>query len=200
MPPPGNAYRLSGTFWHQAGPGWKPLSFADPATVDSRYSPEGAAGAWYGSSQEQGAWAEFLRHFTQAISPAEVKRRMARVRVTDLAVLNLTDANVVRTLGVDPNDLTSDDTSTCQTLARQAVADGYEGILAPSAALPGRRTLAVFQAGMPRLAVEHEDVRRLPSRVLDLVDMIPMPDAVRENIDRWLGTLIRHRRRRAATR
>lgn len=82
-----------------------------------------------------------FRHFLDAgVSPFEVLRRVGAVDVVDLDVLDLCDPAVREELGVSEGDLVSDDYSACQALADEA-ARYFDGLLAPSAALPGRRTL-----------------------------------------------------------
>ncbi len=189
---------VNGVVWHQAGPGRTALSFAEPAVVDGRYTRQDGPGAWYGSSQEQAAWAELLRHYEGAVSPLYVKRRVARVRITGLLALDLTDPQVLNDLGLSPDDLTGEgyDYRDTQRIARWAWRAGHEGILAPSAALPGQRTVAVFGRGIPRLTVEVDRVRRMPGRLLDYLDRIPMPPSVRRNLDSLLSDAITVRQRR----
>lgn len=191
---------VNGVVWHQGGPGYAPLSFANPATVNGRYSKKGGPGAWYGSSQEQGAWAELVRHHHGGISPFEVRRRVARVRITDLRALDLMSPATRRTLGVAERDLAgvTFDYSYCQWIANEAWHAGYEGILAPSGALPGQRTVVVFDRGISRLNVERDVVKRMPNRMLDVIDRIPMPKAVRDELEHAIGGLIRAQRAQQA--
>ena len=139
--------QLRGRFWHQ-GPTRYPLgSFADPATSDGRYHRRGGAGVWYASDREQAAWAELFRHFTdEGVGPFEV-RRVGAVHVAGLKVLDLTDEVVRSSLGISLEDLTGDDYARAQEVADAARAAGFGGILAPSAAIEGRRTLVVFASG-----------------------------------------------------
>jgi hypothetical protein len=83
--------KLTGSYWHQ-GPTRHPLtSCADPARGPGRYHRTGEPGVWYASNREQGAWAEFFRHFLDdGVDPFEVRRRVGRVSVS-LDVLDLTD-------------------------------------------------------------------------------------------------------------
>lgn len=85
---------LSGLFWHQGPTRREVTSWPQPAVTDGRYHHHGSAGVWYGSDQEQAAWAELFRHFTDDdVDPFEVRRRVGRVRV-DLIVLDLTNTQV----------------------------------------------------------------------------------------------------------
>jgi RES domain-containing protein len=63
-------------------------------------------------------------------------------------VLDLTDPRVRSALDVTEANLVGSDSTATQRIAKAAVSAGLEGILAPSAALPGRTTLVVFSRGM----------------------------------------------------
>lgn len=175
--------RLSRSVWHQTRPGNALLQFEDPATYDGRYHRAGRPGAWYASLTERGAWAELFRHWDQhEISPFEVRRRVGRARITDLVVLDLTDPAVRKHLEVREPDLTGDDLESCQELAKQARAAGFEGILAPSGALDGETTLVVFPDGMAKVVAEHSRVQSPPVRMLEMLTRIRVPDTVIDTI------------------
>jgi hypothetical protein len=126
------------------------------------------AGVWYGSDQQQAAWAELFRHtLGGGIDPFEIRRRIGTVQVAGLDVRDLTDQTIRDRLGVSEADLIGDN----YQLTRQIAADvtgTVGGILSLSAALPGRRTLAVFPAGMARLSEESSRVASAPPRLAGL--------------------------------
>ena len=98
--------RVSGLFWRQGPTGHSLLSFADPAVTDGRYHRVGGPGVWYASDQEQAAWAELFRHFTQdGVDPFEVRRRTGNLTVVDLDVVDLTVPAVRRHLNLEVTDL-----------------------------------------------------------------------------------------------
>ncbi len=179
--------RISGVFWHQGSTRHSLASFADPAISDGRYHRRGGPGVWYASDQEQAAWAELFRHFLEVgVDPFEVRRLTGKVTVTDLEVLDLTDSDVRDYLGVELADLEGDDYATTQHLAASAAAAGFGGVLAASAALPGRKTLVVFPAGMPQVKPGRSRISQPPPRLADLLHTIrPHPDvpsAVRDTL------------------
>lgn len=173
--------RLSGVFFHQGPPRYQLLSCADPASVDARYQQQGEPGVWYASSRERGAWAEQFRHLLDdTVSPLEIRRRVGRVRVTDLQVLDLTDPDVQQLLGLIEADLTSDDYAVCQDVAAVARDAGFDAVLAPSAALPDLQTLAVFAGALHsgKVVAEHSRVQTPPVTLLDWLPQIrPVPQA-----------------------
>lgn len=158
--------RLNVRFWHQGPTGQSFGAFADPADTVGRYHNLGGGGVWYASDQEQAAWAEWFRHFVgDGIDPNETLRRVGHVDFTDLEVLDLTDQTVRHLLGITEADLVSDDYSITQEIAEVARSAGFDGLLAPSAALPGRRTVAVFPSGAAERALGSSSVRRPPPRM-----------------------------------
>lgn len=195
--------RLTGNWWHQ-GPTRHPLtSCADPARGPGRYHRQGEPGVWYASSQEQAAWAEFFRHFVDdGIDPFELRRRVGRVSV-DLDVLDLTNPAVREHLAIDENDLLTDNYTITQELAAAARDAGFDGVLAPSAGLPGRQSLAVFASVLPKVHPERSEIRQPPPRLADLLPLIRtherVPDAIRRAYRTIAGAgaeAIRQRRRR----
>lgn len=165
--------KLTRRFWHQGPTGRALLSFPSPATYGARYHRAGSGGTWYASSRERAAWAELFRHHqSPELSPFEVRRRVGRVRVEDLAVLDLTDPEVRERIGVTEDELVSGDLSLCQAIGDSASRAGFDGILAPSAAIPGEATLAVFPNGMKRVEEEHARIQRPPRTLTRLLRQI----------------------------
>lgn len=183
--------QISGHFWHQ-GPTRHPLtSCADPARGPGRYHRTGDPGVWYASSQEQAAWAELFRHFIDdGVDPFELRRRVGRVYVV-LDVLDLTDEAVRAHLGVHEPDLVGDDHSASQAIAAAARDAGFQAILAPAAALPGRETLAVFAHALSSVHPERSEVRQPPPRLADLLPLIRPHERVPEAVRRLYRTLAR---------
>jgi RES domain-containing protein len=165
------SWPVTGMFWHQGATSRGLKSRADPPLNDGRYHRKGHTATWYASTSEQGAWAEMFRHLDRAVSPFEIRRRVGRVEVISLRVLDLARPRVQDTLGVTEDQLVDDDLTICQSLGEAAVGL-FEGVLGPSAALPGCRTLAVFPDGMAKVWIFNERVRQPPPRMADLIDDI----------------------------
>lgn len=107
---------------------------------------------------------------------------MGAVDVVDLDVLDLCNPSVRDQLDVSEADLVGDDYALCQAIADEA-AQHFDGLLAPSAALRGQRTLVIFPAGMAKISVSSSRVRQPPPRLADLAKDIRLhrdvPAAIR---------------------
>ena len=124
-----------------------PVRFAaDPLSVEGslqhggRYNPIGGFGALYCAESRAVCAAEIGK---PAARHPVLPYRLARIRVQLQRVLDLTDASTLTALGLRPEDLTGQDWDATQRLAAQARAAGFEALLVPSAAGPGRN-LVVF--------------------------------------------------------
>lgn len=181
---------ISCAVWHQTRPSNALLHFTDPAAYHGRYNRQGGPGVWYASLTERGAWAELSRHWdANEVSPFEVRRRVGRARVERLAVLDLTDANVRHALEVTYDELTGDDVTRCQQLAEDARAAGFDGVLAPSGALAGETTLAVFASAMIKVTAQHSRVQRPPVRMVDVLTRIRVPEPAIDTVGRLYQAL-----------
>lgn len=161
---------------------------ATPAAGPGRYHRAGDRGAWYASTTERGAWVELLRHHTSSeLSPFEIRRRIGGARVENLRVLDLTDPGVRDVLALTEADLTGDDLTRCQALGDAARVAGFEGILAPSAALGGEIVLVVFPSAIAKVTEEHSRVQRAPARLQALVSGIRRRASPSETATAWRG-------------
>lgn len=112
--------------WHRVGAGQSVQYWA--------YAPETA-------------WAESLR--AQGITEADDIEQMrsklwvGQVCMSDVALLS--DRRWLEWLGIDEDDLVSESWHVCQDAAEQLRAAGANGLVTPSAALPGRLNLVVFK-------------------------------------------------------
>lgn len=166
---------LTATVWHQCSPKRALLDAADPAVTTGRYHRVGGPGVWYASSSQNAAWAELFRHHAPGgVSPLEVTRRIGGARVRRLRVLDLTNARVREILGISERELTGDDLTHCQQVAEYARNSGYDAILAPSAALDGQRTIAVFSSAMRKITEGRSRVGSPPARARSLLGRVRM--------------------------
>jgi RES domain-containing protein len=180
-------------FWHQGPVRREVVELLASPTYSARFHVAGGDAVWNASSSEQGAWAELFRHFTaEGVDPFEVRRRVARIRVNGLRVLDLTTEEARRAAGVTLEELASDDYTTCQRVAALARERGLDGVLSPSAALAGAATLALFDVAVLKIVVERSTVKAPPPRMADLLASIRLrrdvSDAVRAFL-RFAGTM-----------
>lgn len=121
-----------------------------PAPTEGRYHRPGEAWPLYASLDPATAWAEWHTATRGAIDPASERRRLWRLEVRALPVLDLRSAEVVDELGIDLERLTGP-RSEAHALAARARALGAEGMIVPSAARDGAWNLVVFPSGFARL-------------------------------------------------
>src|SRR4051794_37792546 len=92
---------VSGTFYKQSAPKYRATDLPCKAEGAGRNHREGREPPMYASSSEDASWGELFRHHLDPdLSPFEVRRRMSRLQVRDLPVLDLTDPGVRAQLGV----------------------------------------------------------------------------------------------------
>lgn len=150
---------LSASVWRQCRPSRGLLAVDDPPSYPGRFHRVGDRATWYSSLSEDDAWAQFFRHNPQGgVDPMEVLRRIGRARVADLVVLDLTDPRTRRLAGITLKQLRSNRYAACQALGRAAREAGFEGILAPSAALHGENTLVVFDRALTKVTEIQSEV------------------------------------------
>jgi RES domain-containing protein len=173
LPPP---RRISGTYWRHTSPRRDALDLPAAAPAAARYHRRGEPAPLYLSSDRDACWAELFRHVDAAVvSPFEVMRRMTRVAVTDLPVLDLTDPRAREALALTEAQLVGNEYRHCRRAADlvRRHARRYGGILAPSAAAPDATTLVVEQAWVPNhVRVESHRTQTAPRRLADLFDEV----------------------------
>jgi RES domain-containing protein len=140
--PPLPAKPVHGAFFRALLPSFArdPLSVQGSLRHGGRYNPSGFFGALYCGESPAVCAAEIRKRAAgQPVSPY----RLARIRVQLQRVLDLTDPETLGALGLRTEDLVGDNWQRTQRLAAQARAAGFEGLLVPSAAGPGRN-LVIF--------------------------------------------------------
>ena len=112
---------------------------AHPGNVaaNHRYSGPGK-GAVYGGTSPETALAE-INHYNAAAGRVPVNKD---VKLNN--VLDLTDPATRRELNIGLDDISGDSYTTTHAIGDMARANGYDGILAPSARNPGGKNLVIF--------------------------------------------------------
>jgi len=167
---------FEGTVWHAAPPNRPFIVVPAIATTDGRCHRRGGAGAWYGCDVAAAIPREVERHFlSDGVDPANIVRQIGTVHA-HLVVLDLTDQRNCSMLGVRVEDLTAEDWTYCQRLADITRDRDYNGIVLPSGALPGAKTIVVFSTGMIGLEVSWVTVTTVEAFTLSLSGQDVMPD------------------------
>jgi RES domain-containing protein len=125
---------------------------ARPAPTDARYHRRGDPWPLYASLDAPTVWAEWAAATRGAIDQSQERRRLWRLDVTDLEVVDLRRPEVRTELDVSLADLTGP-RSRAQTLAARARRVGAQGMVVPSAALDGAWNLVVFTSAFETVRV-----------------------------------------------
>jgi RES domain-containing protein len=174
---------VAGTFFRQTAPKYLATDLPARADGEGRNHEDGREPPMYGSSSEDASWGEMFRHHLDPdLSPFEIRRRMSTLAITDLPVLDLTDADVRAQLKVTEEDLTANDYAVCQAITAMArrTPGRFGGILQPSAAIHSEQTLVVFQERLDdHVEILEDPIMTPPTRLFDLfqliIDTLPVP-------------------------
>jgi RES domain-containing protein len=118
-----------------------PVSMRGSFLHGSRYNIRGYFGALYTSLSVETARREMARYFTVTPQGGFVE---ASIRLRLNRVVDLTDTSVQRKAGIEWGQLIGTRYAITQEIGLRAWENGIEGLLAPSAARPAERNLAVF--------------------------------------------------------
>jgi hypothetical protein len=162
-------------------------------TDDERWHRAGDGATQYLSVSVEGAWAELIR--AEGLrSEAEVALLRMPMWAIDLDVHRVADYGTFEKAGragFAPDALIDEDYSRCQEEGRRLRRAGYEGVLAPSAALPGFENLTLFgprvasRWGPPSTLASSIPAKRIavgspPEEIVDRVRQRGEPDPVYE--------------------
>jgi hypothetical protein len=125
--------------------------WARPNSEPGRWHKVGDEATQYLSTTVEGAWAELIRTAEISSEPEVALVRMpmwaAQVHLKCLADYGTFERAAMA--GFPPDALVDEDYSRCQEEGRKLREAGFQGILSPSAALPGATNLTIFG---PRIA------------------------------------------------
>lgn len=135
-----------------------------PNSESGRWHRAGDDPTQYLATTVEGAWAELIRAeglgSEAEVSLIRMPMWVARVRVHRIADYGTFDK--AAEAGFSPEALIDDDYHRCQEEGKRLRLAGYQGVLAPSAALPGSTNLTLFG---PKVASSWEVQPLLPSSI-----------------------------------
>lgn len=129
--------------------------WARPNTRDGRWHRAHGTAHQYLSLSVDGAWAELVRseNLRTAGEIALVRMPMWVLRVREGRLADYSTFEKAEQAGFPPDALVDEDYGRCQEEGDRLRDEGFRGVLAPSAALPGAVNLTLFG---PRIAVGWE--------------------------------------------
>lgn len=140
------AVAVRGRWVKHTYPGSPPLPDRDPPP-NNRWQRGTVVDALYLADSEQTAWAEWYRHLAErAIPPlAQMPREMWTWQV-DVEVADLSTREKLAAVGLEPPTPSRHGWGACQAVGEQISAEGWPGLLAPSAARPAGKILCLYRA------------------------------------------------------
>lgn len=158
--------RFQGEVWRHIPAGNFPLHVGYILKAEGRWNVPGEYGCIYTALTRQGAEAEYIKHLSRyGSSPAmSSPRDLITLIVNASPILDQTSK---KTSLVDPGSpfLTGsklEDIEKCRELADLARDRGFQGILAPSASLPGEKNLIIYVDGIASNVDLKEGKIRIP--------------------------------------
>jgi RES domain-containing protein len=141
------ATRVRGRWVKHTHPGSPPLPERDPPP-NNRWQRGHIVDALYLADSRQTAWAEWYRHLAERMIPplAQMPRELWTWQV-DVRVADLSTATRLAALGLAPPEPGRRTWSSYQEVGEQLARDGWDGLIAPSAARPTGKALCLFRAG-----------------------------------------------------
>lgn len=115
-------------------------------TRDGRWHRAGKVAAQYLSLEPNGAWAELIRaedlHTDQEVD--YVRMPLWVISLTQGMLVDYSTFDLADDAGFPPDALIDDDWNRCQEEGERLRREGFAGVIAPSAALPGSTNVTIF--------------------------------------------------------
>jgi RES domain-containing protein len=136
---------VAGTWWRHVRVGIDPLATGNPPD-DGRWQRGATVGAVYLADREQTAWAEWYRMLAERALPPRLAlpRELWRIEVKLDRVVDLSTAARLTRLGLAQPRPGRSTWPPYQEVGERLHADGFAGLIAPSAARPDGLVLCVF--------------------------------------------------------
>jgi RES domain-containing protein len=147
-----DAVRVTGRWVKHAYPGSPPLPVRD-AAPDNRWQRGEVVDALYLADEDDTAWAEWYRHLAEnGVPPARQMPRDLWGWQVDVDVADLSDPARLARVQLEVPRPGRRAWVPYQRVGEAVAADGWAGLLAPSAARPAHRILCLFRSDDGRVA------------------------------------------------
>ena len=156
MAPPDDSptSEFSGLVYRVVQRGVDPLSTVGSGRNGGRYNSPGDEGILYTSFEKETCIDEVAKGLrARGVDPSDYGPEdwwLYELETSLDAILDLTDENVLKRFQINSADLLQDDVTVTRRIGKQALEEGYQGILAPSAARPGEKNLVIFLRKAPQ--------------------------------------------------
>lgn len=153
---------VAGSWWRHVPAGLDPLRTGSPPG-DGRWQRGAKVAAIYLADGEETVWAEWYRMLAERALPPRLAlpRELWRIEVELDAVADLSTADRLSRLGLAQPRPGRSTWPAYQEVGEQLRADGFAGLVAPSAARPAGRALCVFMPPTPGALVATDTPRRV---------------------------------------
>lgn len=160
---------LSGVYFRQTAIGRQPLDLPPTAGYSGRWHDEGDPAPLYAASSGIAAMLEVVRsiELEPDVDPPFPQRLLSELVVSDLSVVDLANDLALDLLELRHDDLTRGadgglHAAICREIAREVRRrKDAQGLLVPSAALPGAKVLVVFPQAFEAITVGRQVIGRL---------------------------------------
>lgn len=147
MPLAVEGIRIRGRWCRHGRPGVEPLPARDPAP-DSRWQRGAVVDALYLADKEETAWAEWYRHLAELAIPPDQRLPLDLwTWSVDVEVADLSNEERLNRIGLRRPTPGRHTWPAFQTVGEELAQEGWEGLLAPSAARPSGLVLCLFRYG-----------------------------------------------------
>jgi RES domain-containing protein len=154
---------ITGRWFKHGHSGAEPLARRDPPP-DSRWQRGDIVDALYLADEEATAWAEWYRHLAElGLPPNQQMPRELWTWSVNASVADLCDEDRLRRIGLGVPRPGRARWPPYQRVGEALAAEGWAGLVAPSAARPGHRILCLFRDG----GTVTTAVPLLPPRLID---------------------------------
>ena len=144
---------LSSVVYRIVRSGVDPLSTRGSKLNGGRYNAPGVDGALYASVEKATAVAEITKGLTaRGVNPHDFGPRdwwLYELELNVSKVLDLTDAKVLAHLQISAPSLVADNVNATRQIGQQALAAGFQAILAPSATHHGKNVVILLGPTTP---------------------------------------------------